>query len=75
MELPDLVCPHPDCLSENTVRIDMAGGETVACTSCETEFNVDDIRSVVASWGPFLAWVDLHPARQAEAAVQTADAT
>ena len=57
------ICPK--CLGHATIRIDLDDGETCTCSECEEEFAVSDVRALVASWGPLLAWLDSHPAKKA----------
>ena len=45
--------------------VDVADGDTCLCDSCGDEFTVADVRNLIASWGPLLAWLDAHPARKA----------
>ena len=55
------ICPK--CLNDETIRVNLDDGETLTCTGCDEEFTADDLRELVASWLPLLAWLDSHPAR------------
>lgn len=60
-----VICPK--CGEPATVRVEVSGGEECVCDMCEAEYTIDEVRRMIASWGPFLAWLDLHPARKAAA--------
>ncbi len=55
-------------MEETAITLDVCDGDTLRCGGCEEEFTVDAVRELIASWGPLLAWVDLHPSRQPAAA-------
>jgi hypothetical protein len=63
--MANLVCPK--CCEAATVRVDVLGGEACQCDGCGEEYRIADVRAVVASWGPLLAWLDAHPAKKAVA--------
>ena len=65
MDLPT-ICPRcgEDCL----ISVALHDGDTLTCTGCDEGYTVDDVRALVASWGPLLAWLDAHPARRPDPA-------
>jgi len=64
--MTNLVCPK--CGEAATVRVDVLGGDSCRCDGCEEEYTIADVRALVASWGPLLAWLDSHPAKTMPAA-------
>jgi hypothetical protein len=46
---------------EATIAVDVDDG-LIRCGGCGAEYTAADVRAVLASWGPVLAWVESHPA-------------
>lgn len=34
------------------------------CPRCSEEYTVSEVRKLIASWGPILAWLDTHPSKK-----------
>lgn len=59
------ICPR--CGEDVCIRLDLHDGDQLTCTGCESEYTVSQVREMVEAWGPLLAWLDAHPARQQQA--------
>lgn len=53
--------PCPRCLATGMVRLDLSDLDTCACTECDEEFTLADVRGLIAAWAPVLAWIDSAP--------------
>lgn len=56
------VCPK--CMLDCYIVVRIDDGDTVRCEECEEEYSVADVRAMIESWGPLLAWFDAHPSRR-----------
>jgi hypothetical protein len=56
----NVVCPV--CMKDETVRLDVADGDTLTCCGCDAEFTVTDVRALVDGWAKLLPWLEAHPA-------------
>lgn len=56
-----VICPK--CGEAAEVVVNVADGEACACSGCGEAYTVADVRAIIASWGPLLAWLDSHPAK------------
>jgi uncharacterized protein (DUF983 family) len=56
------ICPR--CGEDVGIRVGLDDGETLTCTSCDAEYTVQDVRDLIACWGPLLVWLDAHPSKQ-----------
>ena len=61
------ICPQ--CMENAVITVDLDTGSDLLCTDCDAEYKLDDVRVMIASWGPLLVWLDAHPARTAPPAV------
>lgn len=53
----DLSCPL--CRStDSIISLRLDDCETLACSECEEEFTVTDIREKLSGWNRFLVWID-----------------
>jgi hypothetical protein len=59
-----LVCPK--CTVKGVIRLDLDDGDTLTCMECDEGFSFNDVKAMIASWGPIIPWLDSHPARGAE---------
>lgn len=56
--------PCPRCGEKDAnVALYMAEGDLFQCQECEEEFSVEDIRQILAFWGPVVKWLDAMPTR------------
>lgn len=56
----ETICPR--CGEDCRINVALDDG-SLTCTGCDAEYTVDDVRAVIAAWGPLLGWLDAHPAR------------
>lgn len=58
----ELLLPCPKCGEEDAqMLLYLSDGETVRCGSCEDEFTLASIGSLVARWAPILKWIESKP--------------
>ena len=58
-----ILLPCPRCGElEATISLNLADGDTLTCSECDTEFGREDIRALVTRWAPVLSWLDGMPA-------------
>ena len=57
-----LLCPR--CLEQDTVRVDLDDLGRFTCTSCEEEFQADDVRAIIDAWTPALAFLASAPVKE-----------
>lgn len=62
MDLPT-ICPR--CMEDSRIQVQLHDpDEPMHCESCDEEFTMDAVKHLIETWGPLIAWLDSHPARQ-----------
>jgi hypothetical protein len=60
-----VICPR--CMVDGaTISVDLDDGEALRCHDCDETYSVTEVRELIASWGPLLVWLDLHPSKTAK---------
>ena len=54
-----LFCNDEDAL----VRMDLTADHTFTCSSCDTEWDEDEVRAKVEAWTRMLKWLETSPFR------------
>lgn len=47
------------CGQSKSVALYLSDLESVACTGCNEDFMISDVRKLVASWAEVLKWIDV----------------
>lgn len=63
VHLPCPRCGEPE--SPVSINLNSLGGDgegfEATCTDCGEEFDLNEIRGIIAKWAPVLAWIDTLP--------------
>jgi hypothetical protein len=62
--LPCLKCQEANCVSLNLYDFSGENGDEFRCYECEETFSLTDVRNILESYGPLMAWLELAPERK-----------
>jgi transcription elongation factor Elf1 len=57
--LPCLKCGETACLTLSLADVEQ--DEAIACTSCNAEYGLTEVRETLGQWARFLTWIDQAP--------------
>lgn len=56
--------PCPKCGEQDAITVNLYDVEDLHCSECDTDFSLQEIRELLAAWGPVVKWLDTAPVRE-----------